>query len=636
MTAITKCDILFTQKALIIKIEAQGGTNMSKFWKKTVSLICTILCVTLFVSQTLWSAAYQDRDRSHEVIILFDLSSSDQWYEVGLLSADTLWQLMDGLPLEWHVGLITFDSNIVNSIPPRTDARASVHAVLSDPSYAYTYQIPALFSDSALSHTVVLLANNEMAVVEVDTAYGSARLANTVVEELILIGLSVHSLNLSDEYVQTVPNYLDVRDLAAPEFSFISDLLPGQNIAQEFSMYLFGEPGNRSRRMLIAAEHDVEHVFVSFNGYTREVEFGRRVGIIEVLDASDDNVRIDFSSVGLASASLASVQESSAINLSNDNQPMRFWLSGLAEESLFLSSFFNGALVPLFMDGTTPQLELVIPNVDEPIPQEPIAPAPMTPVVVTINLPLLPDAIADDEVVDNNTDEEDEEVTSPILAEDPPATYTPELYSPGEIASYPYDDDASFGFNLPIFWIIFVAILLALILFFFKHKAQDKKSRTKKARGQKSLQKKVDNPPPESIPALIPAITQKASNPEELLEFAKKFDIYLSQTDTVPAAFALFKLGRAKEISLQKILRKCSNIRISDDLTNTKDIRFSVDSSNTLKVVNNSSFKVCVKENPLQINESRVLLQGDNVHIFFEGDRELVLSPRFLYQMSKS
>ena len=629
---------------MVIKIEAQDGTNMSKFWKKTVSLICMILCGTFFISQPLWSAA--DQDRGHEVIILFDLSSSAQWCESELFSDDALRQLIYGLPSEWHVGLITFNSNIVNSIAPSVEARTSIHTVLSDPNHVHTYRSPALFSDFALSHTIVLLANNEMAILEPDISSGSAHLANIAVDELISVGLSLHSIDLSDEYVQSDSGDVATRDLAVPEFSFVLDLLPGQNMAQEFSAYLPAEPGDGdSRRILIVAEDDVEHIYVNYNGYVREVELGRRVGIVEVLGAADESVRVEFSSTGQALISAISMQESNVANLTNNGQAMRFWLSGLAEESLFLSSFFDGALVPLFAAGTAPQLGLTIPNVDESSTQDPISQAPVAPVVVSINLPTITDA-ATDEGTDNGTDET--EVNTPVLPEDPPVAYIPEPSPPDDTGNYLHDgDEASSGFNISIFWLVVIAILLALILFFFKRKEQGKKpltkrgskaakkERAKKLRGQKSLPQKSDDNPQKAAPVPVPAVVQESSSPEELLEFAKKFDIYLNQTDTMPAAFALFKMGRTKEVSLQKILRKCSNIRISGELTNTKDIRFILDSSNTLKVVNGSSFKVCVKEIPLQANESRILSQGDNVHIFFEGDRELVLSPRFLYRMSK-
>ena len=615
--------------------------NMSIFWKKSVSLICITLCVTLFVSQTLWSASYQDTGANHEVIILFDLNSSDEWHASGLLSADVLCQLVEGLPLEWHLGLITFELDIVNSIAPGADTRASVHTVLSQPEYIHTYRYPALFSDSALNHTILFLSNNELAVLESD----SALIANIMIDELISDGLLVHSLNLSDELTQTEPEYSAGRDLSAPEFSFVPQALPGQSLVQNFSVYLSGEP-NDTRRVLIASENVVERVFVSVGGYAAEVEFGRRFGVVEVLETSYELVQVDFSSTGQTSVSIASAQESDALNLANNGLYTRLWLSGLAEDSLFLSSFFDGALVPLFAHGTAPQLGLNLAADIPALPQEPLlqvptAAAPMTPVVVTIDLPQPAEIPADDDN-DEDYDENDDDTPAAVQADPPAATDPPPSAAEPHISdeTTPADDyEVPSGFNSSAIWIAAVIILLILILFFAGRKMQDKKPQTtrgsaaKKKHAKKAKEQKTASG--KTAPAPIPVPVKQPEKPEEMFVFAGKFDIYLEHTDTQPGAFALFKLGKRKQASLEKILSKCSNINISGDLANTKDILFAADSSGELKVVNNSDFRVCVKEDQLQLNESRILSQGDNIHIFFEGERKLVLSPRFLYQMPK-
>ena len=629
---------------------------MSNFLKKIASLVCIMLCVTLFVSQTLWSAAYQNRGESHEVIILLDLSASDLWYESGILSAEGLSQLMDGLPDSWHVGLVTFDRYIVNSITPSADTRALVHAALSEFRYEHIYRSPTFFSGQALSHTIVLLSNEEMAVLEFGD---SARLANTAIEEIVSTGLSVHSLNLSDTHNQIERDNLDSRDLSAPEFSFVADTLPGQGIAQNFSVYLSGEPSD-SRRVMIASENVVHSVFVSADSHATEVEFGQRFGIIEIGGAYDALVQVDFYAVGQTALSAVSAQDAQSFTSVDSTQPTRFWLTGSAEDSLFLSSFFDGGLVPLFTEGVMPQLGLNITAIDEPPPQvlqqpqlPPTTPTPfvLTPTIVAIDPPTIGAGAddADDEDnddVDNEANEEQGEITEPAQADDPPATYTPEPYTSDETEPYTeYEESARFNFF--IIWFVIIAALLVLLLFLARRKKQDKQPRTKgqsraakqerakRVKEQKAPLKKVkDTPQPKVIPAPIPALTKEAKDPKELLEFAEKFDIYLNQTDTSPAAFALFKLGKGKQVTLQKMLSKCSNMRISGDLAETKNICFAVDKQGVLTVTNDSTFKVCIKDNQLQMNETRTLSQGDNIHVSF-GGRELVLSPRFLYRAAK-
>jgi len=133
--------------------------------------------------------------------------------------------------------------------------------------------------------------------------------------------------------------------------------------------------------------------------------------------------------------------------------------------------------------------------------------------------------------------------------------------------------------------------------------------------------------------AIVRQELASASFTTDMYKFAGKFDVYLSQTDELPAAYALVKIGSDREISVREILKKCSHFKGISDLPDPEYVYFTLNSKGIFKITNDSDCAVFIRSDRLKVSKRRVLSQGDNVHIKLADDRELVISPRFLFQI---
>lgn len=610
----------------------------AKFGREIISILAIMLCGVagiVFASLTLWSAAQHNTPARHEVVVLFDINAADKWHESGILAPSTLREMMDALPDDWNIGLVTFDSgmfdkDIINVISPGADTRERVHTALVRPSRVSFERSPVFFSGTALSKTIVFLSNNEAVILPIEDA--SPALADAVIEEIVHGGFVVYRATVGLE----APDGYDYEEDQEPErpafgsslFSFMSPT-QNRNAAQNFTIALSGGQ-DELEKVIITSQNPIEYIVISADDNVLEMEIGQRFAVIEVDNLTSAPAQIDFSVQGAASISTALVQ---------DTEQSRLWLSGPAHDSVFLASIFDGALVPFFAQGIAPQLNLgaMAEHVAEPINIPPVG-TPQSPVIVAFETPATTQAPADtqepdaDIENDNNNDNEDDSDDiddEPVAANEIPATTAPPpaeptaeptsaQQAPVPITGLALDANGEFAFTPSVIMLIATfgvpIIVVGGFLINEKRKARAKRRTKAAARASEALE--------------LP-VTPLAN---DMFKFAGKFDVYINQSDEFTAGYALFKMKVGEEASVRDILAKCSHFKGLEDLPDPEYVYFTLNSMGTLKITNDSDCDVYIKTEKLKLNRRRTISQGDNIHITFGEKRELIISPRFLFQ----
>jgi len=610
----------------------------AKLGKEIISILGIMLCGVvgiIFASLTLWSAAQHNMSARHEVVVLFDISSADKWHEAGILAPNTLRETMDALPDDWNIGIVTFDSgmferDMINVISPGADTRERVHTALVRPTRVSFERSPAFFSGTALSKTIVFLSNNEVVILPIEGA--SPALADAVIEEIVHGGFIVYRATVGLEALEEY-DYEENQEPERPPFgsSLFSFMRPAQSrdALQNFTIALSEEQGELEK-VIITSQNPIEYIVISTDDNVLEMEIGQRFAIIEVDNPTSAPAHLDFSVQGSASISTASVQ---------DTEQSRLWLSGPAHDSVFLTSIFDGALVPFFAQGIAPQLNLGAAdgNAAEPISIPPVA-TPQSSVIVAFETPTTTptssdtqepnDDVENDDNNDDNEDDNDDIDDEPVAANETPVTTTPPVEPPVEPTRAQQASEPSVGlalnangaFALTPSVIMLIAtfgvpiIVIGAFLINEKRKARAIRRAKVAARASEA----------QELP-----VTPLAN---DMFKFAGKFDVYINQSDEFPAGYALFKMKVGEEVSVREILAKCPHFKGLDDLPDPEYVYFTLNSMGTLKITNDSDCDVHIKTEKLKLNRRRTLSQGDNIHITFGEKRELIISPRFLFQ----
>jgi len=557
--------------------------------------------VILFISVPFKGVIHYGAPERHELVILLNPCSS--YGRDGFFAFENLEQIiMSGLPPEWYVGLVLFDVDIINVVAPDTYSRESALHALLNPEYESNIMHYGFFSDLADTRTIVFVTDDELAVLPV----WSGLIADTVIIDLISGGLNIYQVHIEYDLTDT-----DV----------LLDYDYERDFSQIFSIHLYGEQSEVDK-VLIMADNAIDHALLSVEGYSADIWLSQSIAIIETINPYQRPVSIEFSTTGEASASLASMQ--------NIGQS-RFLVGEPAEQNLFLNSFFDGAFIPLFASGIDVQADMLLPESDEYV-TTPIEPStqietpvqqPAVQAQLPVVLPLTPPALQPQmpiNVIDDESGEDDiddysgyedengeenggEPVETPLASTD--------AGEPTPTPSEPADDGvgADTNPNLIIFTIIAVLfVLVALILLLRRRKAT--------AEGAK--------------PVL--GDTEKELS-DGALVFSGKFDIYVGRLGDLPQAYALFKTGAKKEVSVHDILRKTKHVNAMVELGNTENLVFNIDRRNVLHITNNSDCVVFVNSQELELGKRVSISQGESINIVLGDERALIFSPRFLYRM---
>ena len=162
-----------------------------------------LLCAVHFPSQATFAA---DDTGIHELIILFDNSVSMNWNDPAFLAPDVLTQILDSLPAHWCIGLVTFNADVVDFVPPAAGTRPLIRTILERTRYinftnagAGLLQAIELFSDNAHSRTIIFMTDGEMVVHPTKDA------GEYITEDVeILIAQAIARVIASDIQVHTI------------------------------------------------------------------------------------------------------------------------------------------------------------------------------------------------------------------------------------------------------------------------------------------------------------------------------------------------------------------------------------------------------------------------------------------------
>ena len=266
-------------------------------------VICTIFPVVAFGANALGS---------DEVVILFDISTSMSWYDTGFLAPNALQQLVQTLPAHWHVGLVTFDTDVVDVVAPSANSRPIIHAILDDVQYnnwtnsgAGIFQAMELFSENALSRTIVFVTDGEKANMPNNAAtIAATELAEDAIALLVASDIIVHSIvieyafdirheaimNLSANTGGMLFEGVSSEELSNTAFQLLSDALSvagtvvGRTQAtDQLSNLIISLPAVDRAQVLLKAEAEIENISVSGTGRSVEIINGSRFAVIDIL-----------------------------------------------------------------------------------------------------------------------------------------------------------------------------------------------------------------------------------------------------------------------------------------------------------------------------------------------------------------
>ena len=198
-----------------------------------------LLCVIRFPSQVV-SAAY-DNAGTHELILLFDNSISMTWNDTDFSAPAALKQILGSLPPHWYIGLVTFNADVVDVVPPAANTRLLIRAILERTRYtnftntgAGLLQAMELFSDNAHSRTIIFMTDGEMIIHPTkDTAEYIVEdvviLAEQAIAQITAADIQVHIIAIGEDF----DNYHEViMTLAAATGGYLFQDIPSANLSE--------------------------------------------------------------------------------------------------------------------------------------------------------------------------------------------------------------------------------------------------------------------------------------------------------------------------------------------------------------------------------------------------------------------
>jgi len=587
---------------------------MRKCKKQVVFLF--VLCALLLLSQPGLGIESNEAE-AHELIVLFDTSTSMAWNDTGFLAPDALRQIVSILPSDWRVGLVTFRADVIDVVPPGIGTQAEITAILDGVRYtnftnsgAGFQQALALFSDDAQSRTILFVTDGEMAHLPTSAATAEAMaLAGEMIDQIIDSDIQVHTISIGRDFWATHEAILGLaqatggtlfQDVRSEELSEVASTLVfdvlgvarsqvgAAQIVDSVGNFMIRLPavGLDSARVLLTAEAPIDHIVVSGNGSNVGIQRGQRFAIVEVDRPIDDTIHIEFTAVGASHASLILEWDLQLMAETQHDGLTRVWLADRTGEAIRLDPLSSTQFFPIetqMWDATTEEaiqawqrhLEALGINTPDFDFQEVVIPMPPAvedePEVCSAPLPLSPVVVTSPSPSDNS---------SPV---------------PGSGRGAP-----------PVFAIIILSLALILLLLVFVFRFRSKGS--------------VELPPIQEF--------------DRRFAFTGKLDLYvslISGDDTGAQTSYVVRLGKSRPLSLRAILRKC---RVPGNFLGADQIYFAADKEGALQVVNDSDVSIFVGSNTLCEKQSHTLSHGERVRVRDEEEsRELVISPRFLYRL---
>ena len=396
--------------------------NMNSYINKFT--ITCLITLTLFIFIMHFSTVFilGDTSNHHEVIIILDMTSSMGWdgqdiREDGIfLAPDSLRQFVAVLPSFWHVGLVTFNSEVVHVVPPSGNSRTAIDDVLRNAYYsrstntgAALLQAVDLFSENALSRNIVFLTDGRILHIPAQytwiTLSEAEELLDTAISQIVDYEIPVHILMIGNRFgnnIHFVNPANDLPELTGGEFLLVPNV---NELNERISDLMFGRFGVNSQsigagvfspdvrgslaiplpdvsigtaRVLITSERPVTDVSVIGSAENINIQHGRRFASIEIVNPTDQIFNIEFTTSGRVSAELVLewliYHEYSITYLDNrqhrtgvvdDSQitieyisrtaQVRFALVDDEGENLLHHPYFIRQTIPLYIDGVQAQ-----------------------------------------------------------------------------------------------------------------------------------------------------------------------------------------------------------------------------------------------------------------------------------------
>jgi len=594
--------------------------------KKKFAFFLCILCALLLASQPSFGLEPNDEE-SHELIILFDNSTSMSWNDTGFLAPDAIKQIISSLPSDWRVGLVTFRAEVIDAVPPGTDTWEAITAILEGVRYtnftnsgAGLQQAMELFSDHARSRTILFVTDGEMAYLPTYTATAEAMvLAEEMIAQIIESDIQVHTISIGKDFWATHEAILGLahatggtlfQDVPSEGLSEVASTLVfdvlgvarsqvgAAQIVDSMGTFTIRLPavGLDSARVLLTAERPIDHIVVSGNGSNVSIQRGRRFAIVAVDRPLNQTIEIEFSAVGASHASLILEWDVRLMAEAHTDGVTKVWLTDSTGAPIQFDPFSSRQFFPieaqiqtengLRLDPATKEalqtwhLYLRALGINTPdFFQEPIIQ--FMPFVADE-----PDSVAESDAINEAV---------PPLVDD----------VPDEI-SIPEANETERRFPLLTVIVLCVALVLLFLILLFRFRSKQ----TKQA---------IMPPPIEDF--------------DRRFAFTGKLDLYVSlipSDDASPETAHVIRLGKSRVLDLQGILQKC---RIPGNFPGADQIYFAADNQGALQVLNDSDISIFIESTVLAEKQSHTLSQGERVRVYDEDDtRELLISPRFLYR----
>lgn len=586
-----------------------------------------MLCATFLLAQPGLSADTDDAD-AHELILLFDLSTSMSWNDTEFLAPDALQQIVSSLPSYWHLGIVTFRADVIDAVAPGADTRGMVGAILGEARYSnYTnsgaglVQAMDLFSDNARSRTIVFMTDGEMAMLpSADATAEAVTLAEQAIAQVIESDIQVHTIAVGIDFDRTHEAILGLapatggtlfQDVRSAELSKIASTLVfdvlGVARSQAGAAQLDDTTGTFAvrlpatgldfARVLITAESALDHIVVSSSGANVGIQTGQRFALVEITRPLDPVITIELSAEGMSSVSLILEWDLRLMTAIADDGIARLWLLDSMGENVLRNPFFSQQAYNMeaeffnldahtgeVLDATRAHLEVFGVNTRQEIA--------MPEIETFANFPTSPS-----EEISETSENAEEVVEVPVegtflVERDPWFTLFP--------------------FALTAFVFSLLVLICLLVLHFRRRRAV--------------------SPSVAALPRIVTPVTQSA---DSRFAFAGKLDLYLYSTlggrESAPKTVHMFSFGKkGADLPLEMILRKCG---IADAFPGSDQIYFSANGQGSLQVAVDSNGIAFVGTKPLEERQGHALSNGESVRVpNRDQTQELEVSPRFLYR----
>jgi len=305
-----------------------------------MALLC-ILCAIYVFPQAALGADSGDPE-PHELVLLFDNSKTMSDNDAALLAPDALRQILGSLPSHWHVGLVTFHTEVVDVVAPGADTRPAIHTILTGVRYtgeanagAGLFQAVNLFSDHAHSRTIIFVTDGNIATIPTTAAgANSIILAQEMIAEITASDIQVHTIAVRNELAayhqhealmglaEATGGYL-FRDISAEGLGEIASTLvfdvlgvarnrvAVRQIADSIGNFTIPLParGPDAVRVLITGEPSIGHIAVSGNGSGIDIQRGQGFALVEILRQTDQAMDIEVTARGARYADVILEQE---------------------------------------------------------------------------------------------------------------------------------------------------------------------------------------------------------------------------------------------------------------------------------------------------------------------------------------